>query len=145
MDLREGEVRDGADDRDRKVRLKWNHQYIFNSTLKGEHKFLKDGALRLDWTAGGSRAFNETPDYVKMEFNGRRVYSQNSAERSWEHNSDRDLSAAANLAYKLKMTAGQSIGFKVGGLYRDKKRESFYNSYTFNSETGYDWEKLRRH
>lgn len=142
MDLREGEVRDGADDRDRKVRLKWNHQYIFNSTLKGEHKFLKDGALMLDWTAGGSRAFNETPDYVKMEFNGRRVYSQNSAERSWEHNSDRDLSAAANLAYKLKMTAGQSIDFKVGGLYRDKKRESFYNSYTFNSETGYDWENF---
>ena len=69
----------------------------------------------LDWTAGGSRAFNETPDYVKMEFNGRRVYSQNSAERSWEHNSDRDLSAAANLAYKLKMTAGQSIDVKAGG------------------------------
>ena len=142
MDLREGEVRDGADESDREVRLKWNHQYIFNSTLKGKHKFLKDGALMLDWSANGSKAYNETPDQVKMEFNGRRVYSQNSAERRWEHNSDRDLSAQANLAYKLKMEGGQVMDFKAGGLYRDKKRESFYNSYTFNSETGYDWENF---
>lgn len=142
MDLREGEVRDGSDDVDREVRFKWNHQYIFNSTLKGEHRFTENGALTLDWAANGSKAYNETPDQVKMEFNGRRVYSQNCAERSWEHNSDRDLSAQANLAYRLDISSGQRLDFKVGGLYRDKKRNSFYNSYTFNSETGYDWENF---
>lgn len=142
IDMREGEVRDGHDDADREVRLEWNHQYIFNSTLKGIHKLLDDGALMLDWAAGGSKAYNETPDEVKMEFNGRRVYSQNSAERRWEHNSDRDLFAQANLSYKLKIDGRQSIDFKVGGLYRDKQRSSFFNSYTFNSETGYDWENF---
>ncbi len=142
MDLREGEVRDGADEKDREVRLKWNHQYIFNSTLKGEHKFLEDGALLLDWAAGGSKAYNETPDYVIMQFNGHRVYSQDAAERRWEHNSDRDLSAQANLTYKLKMTAGQAMDFKAGGLYRDKKRGSFYNGYYFTSSTGNDWENF---
>ena len=38
MDMSEAEVRDGQDDKERQVRMKWNHQYIFNSTLKGEHR-----------------------------------------------------------------------------------------------------------
>ena len=141
MDMREAEVRDGFDDVNRSVRLEWNHQYIFNSTLKGEHQFLKDGNLVLDWGFNGSRAYNETPDRVKMEFMGGRIMSSDCAERRWEHNSDRDLEGRLNLAYKLKLDQG-TLDLKTGGLYRDKARTSFCNYYTFNSDTGSDWENF---
>lgn len=138
MDMREGEVRDGADTMNRSVRLKWNHQYIYNSTLQGFHKFLNDNALTLDWSATASKAFNETPDYVKLEFMGGRIMSSDCAERRWEHNDDRDFAGNINLGYKLNTEAGE-FNFKMGGLYRDKQRSSFCNYYTFNSTTGSDW------
>lgn len=34
MDMSEAEVRDGEDEKERAVRMRWNHQYIINSTLK---------------------------------------------------------------------------------------------------------------
>ena len=48
MDMQEAEVRDGQDDKEGAVRMKWNHQYIINSTLKGEHAFLENNVLRLN-------------------------------------------------------------------------------------------------
>ena len=56
MDLRESEVRDGYNDQERTVRMRWNHQYIFNTTLKGEHSFLRADRLKLDWTGVFSKA-----------------------------------------------------------------------------------------
>lgn len=38
--------------------------------------------------------------------------------------------------YKLKLDGGSVFDFSVGGMYRDKKRDSFFNEYTFNSATG---------
>lgn len=58
--MREAEVRDGHDDKEGSVRMKWNRQYIVNSTLKGEHAFLDDGALRLARSAVISKAYSET-------------------------------------------------------------------------------------
>ena len=48
MDMREAEVRDGHDDKEGSVRMKWNRQYIVNSTLKGEHAFLDDAQRNAD-------------------------------------------------------------------------------------------------
>lgn len=141
MDMREGEVRDGEDDMNRSVRLEWNRQYIINSTLKGEHKMFKDNRFILNWGANASKAYNETPDYMKMEFMGGRIMSSDCAERRWEHNSDRDLAGNIDLTYKLK-NGNHAFDFKTGGLYRDKTRNSFCNYYTFNSETGTDWENF---
>ncbi len=50
------------------VRMKWNHQYIINSTLKGEHAFLEGGVLRLNWSAVLSKAYSETPDNAEIFF-----------------------------------------------------------------------------
>lgn len=141
MDMREGEVRDGADEVNRSVRLLWEHQYIFNSTLKGEHKLLNDKSLTLDWTATASKAYNESPDQVKMEFMGNRIMSSDCAERRWEHNSDRDFAGNIDLTYNVKVKKGK-MDLKAGGLYRDKARSSFCNYYTFNSTTGSDWENF---
>ena len=38
--------------------------------------------------------------------------------------------------HKLKLDGGSVFDFSVGGMYRDKKRDSFFNEYTFNSATG---------
>ena len=106
MDMREAEVRDGEDEKERAVRMKWNHQYIINSTLKGEHAFLEEGALRLNWSAVLSKAFSETPDNVEIFMLGNHVQSSDAATRRWEHNSDRDKAGYVDLSYKWKLDNG---------------------------------------
>lgn len=136
MDMREAEVRDGHDDKEGAVRMKWNHQYIINSTLKGEHAFLEGGALRLNWSAVLSKAYSETPDNAEIFLLGNHVQTSGAAIRRWEHNSDKDKAGYLDLMYKLKLDGGSVFDFSVGGMYRDKKRDSFFNEYTFNSATG---------
>ena len=91
MDMDEAEVRDGSDDQDRAIRMKWVHQYIYNSTLRGEHLFLNDGTLKLNWSAVYSKAYSETPDNAEIFLIGSHVASSGAATRRWEHNSDKDL------------------------------------------------------
>lgn len=141
MDLREAEVRDESDEVYRSVRLEWNRQYIYNSTLKGEHRMLRDDRMQIDWSANYSKAYNETPDRVKMEFMGGRIMSSDCAERRWEHNDDRDVEGRLNVSYRPDVESG-TLELKTGGLYRDKARTSFCNYYTFNSDTGNDWENF---
>ena len=141
MDLREAEVRDESDEVYRSVRLEWNRQYIYNSTLKGEHRMLRDDRMQIDWSANYSKAYNETPDRVKMEFMGGRIMSSDCAERRWEHNDDRDVEGCLNVSYRPDVETG-TLELKTGGLYRDKARTSFCNYYTFNSDTGNDWENF---
>lgn len=137
MDMTEAEVRDGEDDSERAVRMKWNRQYIINSTLKGEHGFLDDDKLRLSWSAVLSKAYSETPDNAEIYMQGSHLQTSGSAIRRWEHNSDRDKAGYLDLSYKLGLPDGISVfDFSVGGMYRDKKRDSFFNEYTFNSATG---------
>ena len=136
MDMSEAEVRDGEDEKERAVRMRWNHQYIINSTLKGEHVFLHDGALRLNWSAVLSKAYSETPDNAEIYLLGSHISSTDAAKRRWEHNSDKDKAGYLDLMYKLKLDGGKSVDFSAGGMFRDKKRDSFFNEYTFNSATG---------
>lgn len=136
MDMSEAEVRDGQDDKERAVRMKYNHQYIINSTLKGEHYFLEDNALKLNWSAVLSKAYSETPDNAEIFLQGTHVSTSRAATRRWEHNSDRDKAGYIDLSYTWKLTDGSAFDFSIGGMYRDKKRDSFFNEYTFDSATG---------
>ena len=136
MDMSEAEVRDGQDDKERAVRMKYNHQYIINSTLKGEHLFLEEGALKLNWSAVLSKAYSETPDNAEIFLQGTHVQTSGAATRRWEHNSDRDKAGYIDLSYKWEFVDGSAFDFSVGGMYRDKKRDSFFNEYTFDSATG---------
>lgn len=135
MDMREAEVRNKKDDKEGAVRMKWNRQYIFNSTLKGEHYFLHDRALKLEWSAVASTAYNETPDNAEIYLLGNHLSNTNSANRRWEHNSDRDLAGYLDLTYTLKVYDGSRFDFSAGGMFRDKKRDSFFNEYWFQSAT----------
>lgn len=136
MDLEESEVRDGANDVDRTVRMRWNRQYIVNTTLKGEHMFLRGNRLTLDWTGAWSKAYSTTPDNTRIYINGNHLYNTNSADRRWEHNSDRDIAGYVNLSYRFDFSANSTLTFKAGGMYRDKVRSSFFNEYTFDSPYG---------
>lgn len=134
--MTEAEVRDGKDDKERQVRMKWNHQYISNSTLKGEHNFLRNGDFRVNWSAVASKAYSEPPDNTEIFMQGSHIQTSGAATRRWEHNSDRDLAGYLDLMYTLRIGNGSVFDFSAGGMYRDKKRESFFNEYTFNSATG---------
>ena len=138
MDMREAEVRDQKDDDEEHVRMKWNHQYIINSTLKGEHGFLDNHALRLNWSAVASKAYNETPDNAEVGLldGGNRVAVNDALVRRWEHNSDRDFAGYLDLMYKLNLSNGSSFDFSIGGMYRDKKRDSYFNEYKFRTTNG---------
>jgi TonB-dependent receptor len=122
------------------TRLRWNHQRILNSTLKGDHIL---GKLSADWSAVYSYAFNETPDNIYVYLGSRvnnnvpnppSVVSSSGSggiKRRWENNSDRDLAGYLNFRYKTT-AAGAKTVLSTGGLYRNKARNSFYNQYNFN-------------
>lgn len=136
IDMRTAQTRDERNPEWESVRMRWNRQYIFNSTLKGEHAFLKDRALKLNWSAVLSKAFNETPDNVQINLttakSGMQTVSVNpAATRRWEHNSDFDKAAYLDLSYRIQLGGGDFMDLSAGGMFRDKIRSSFFNEYTF--------------
>lgn len=138
MDLRKGEVRDGQNDKDWIVKMQWERQYIINTTLKGEHSFLEGNRLKIYWTGVFSKAFSTSPDNVKVYVNMQQphLYNTDSAEKRWEHNSDRDFAGYANLSYRIALSGESELLLKAGGMYRNKARDSFFNEYVFDSSTG---------
>ena len=138
MDLRKSEVRDGQNDKDWIVKMQWERQYIINTTLKGEHSFLDRDRLKIDWTGVFSKAYSTSPDNAKIYVSMQRphLYNTDSAEKRWEHNSDRDFAVYVNLSYRFDFTGESSLQLKAGGMYRNKLRDSFFNEYTFDSATG---------
>ena len=125
------QVRTGEADQVASVRMKHNRQQIFNSTLSGEHK-TGDGKGWIDWKGVFSRAGNQTPDNAQVYLQGSHVQTNKAATRRWEHNTDRDWAGYVNFTYRI----AEAWTVKTGGMYRDKKRDSFFNEYTFDSSTG---------
>ncbi|MDR1098182.1 MAG: TonB-dependent receptor [Tannerella sp.] len=122
------------------TRFRLTHQQITNSTLKGTHRFLTGEALKIDWSAVYSKAFNEVPDntsvYTSATVRDGTMHSISvvttpyGAERRWEHNDDEDLAGYLNLLYTLP-AGGVKIDLSTGGMFRDKQRTNFYNAYLF--------------
>ena len=137
MDLRKSEVRDGQNDKDWIVKMQWERQYIINTTIKGDHSFLEGNRLKIDWTGVFSKAYSTSPDNARIYVNMQRphLYNTDSAEKRWEHNSDRDFAGYLNLSYRFDFTGESSLQLKAGGMYRNKARDSFFNEYTFDSAT----------
>ncbi len=118
-----------------KTRSRITQQQIYNSTLQGDHQLTDN--LAVQWSAVYSKANQDQPDNttvplvgVQENFVQRRTYVDN-ASRRWEHNSDRDLAGYLNLSWD-KPLAGLPVTWKLGGLYRDKQRDNFYNNYSFH-------------
>lgn len=124
------QTRQAQDDKAASVRMRWNRQGIFNSTLQGSHSFFNE-KLRLDWKGIFSNATNLTPDNATIYIQGNHLATSKAAVRRWEHNSDRDWAGYLDLSYDYS-----NWNFAIGGMYRSKNRNSFFNEYTFDSATG---------
>lgn len=113
------------------TRSRLTRQRIYTSTLQGDHRF---EALKLHWAAVYSRASNEVPDQTNIPLlgerkaNAERRTTVGNSYRRWEHNQDRDLAGYLDLTYSAKL-AGLPVDWSLGGLYRDKRRDNFYNNY----------------
>lgn len=122
------------------TRVRLTQQQIINSTLQGNHKLLDK--LTLDWSAVYSIATNATPDNTSITVLGTRknfvetkTYASQMTRR-WEHNSDNDYAAYLNLVYLTKFHTN-TLELSTGGLYRNKKRDNFYNNYQFQPSNVY--------
>ncbi len=102
---------------------------IFNTTLQGTHQ-LSD-FIKADWTLAYSRAWAESPDEAELEVNSTQIDKPilQSLPRTWQNNTDKDLTGNLNLSYTLDLNNDQ-VEFKAGGLYRHKTRENFFNTYS---------------
>ncbi len=114
-------------------------QQIFNSTLQGNHLLLNDD-LSVNWSAVYSRATNDDPDMIDLklitgatrtsdgEIRTEPLLLDRDLRRRWTNNSDEDIAAYLNLTYSTQIS-GFFTDFKMGGMYRHKNRENFYNQY----------------
>lgn len=122
------------------TRMRMIKQNIYSSTLLGHHALTPK--LSLNWAGIFSHAKNDRPDqtYINLDQlvtnnQGIIFVDADGSPRRWEHNTDRDLSGLANLTYLIESDFGK-LTLQGGGLYRDKKRDNFYVSYTIRPLNG---------
>ncbi len=116
-------------------RSTWQYQSIYNSTLQGLHHI--SSSLKFDWSTVYSYASNHMPDQAQFSHQYAIVSTSLTADklqsmsRIWAHNSDKDYAVYANLT-KNTSVLKKALEIKVGGLYRNKQRDNFYNAYSLN-------------
>jgi len=125
-------------DRSTSERSIYRKQNIYNATLQGDHSLLRN--LKLNWSSVYSLATSTRPAWTDLSITihtGDLDASGNVVEtgrdyggvtQRWTHNEDRDITEYLNLTYDLSST----IELAMGGLYRDKERSNYYNSYSFS-------------
>lgn len=130
-------------------RSRWQSQNIYSSTLQGDHKLSK--GVELNWSATYSLAKSAVPDMA--EYNVDHAVVKNAVSGKidttdgtgnnvginglhtqkishiWQRNSDQDIAGYLNLKYTTEI-AKHDIEFSVGGLYRYKTRDNYYNEYS---------------
>lgn len=120
------------------TRTRWQIQSIYNSTLQGEHNL--SNSLKLTWSGVYSIAKQEVPDQASFNttnfaINGVLQNKQDELKgmtRIWTNNSDKDHAAYLNLIYN-KEIAHRKVEISVGGLFRHKDRDNYYNSYNLSA------------
>ncbi|CAH0261705.1 MULTISPECIES: TonB-dependent receptor [unclassified Pedobacter] len=118
------------------TRSRLTEQQIYNSTLHGDHKFFDD-KFKVQWSAVYSSAKNDVPENTSISLNGLEqnfqrkrtsLVNTNPVTRRWERNTDEDLAGYLDLTYHV-LSGTHKLDLMAGGLYRDKKRSSFFNNY----------------
>jgi len=130
------------------LRYKLNNQQLISSVLQGNHT-LSD-KFRTDWSFVFGNAINQTPDYINLSMfneisNNVKLpltISNGGSTRRWEHNTDKDWAGYLNLIYK-PIIAKTPVELSAGGLYRDKKRTSFFNEYKFFAVLNTDFKSIQ--
>ncbi|NII83789.1 TonB-dependent receptor [Pedobacter sp. SG908] len=118
------------------TRSRLTEQQIYNTTLHGDHKFFND-KFKVQWSAVYSSAKNDVPENTSISLNGIQqnfqskrtsLVNTNPVTRRWERNTDEDLAGYLDLTYQV-LAGEHKLDIMAGGLYRDKKRSSFFNNY----------------
>jgi len=118
------------------TRSRLTEQQIYNTTLHGDHKFFDD-KFKVQWSAVYSSAKNDVPENTSISLNGLEqnfqrkrtsLVNTNPVTRRWERNTDEDLAGYLDLTYHV-LSGTHKLDLMAGGLYRDKKRSSFFNNY----------------
>ncbi|MGC9150648.1 MAG: TonB-dependent receptor domain-containing protein [Microbacter sp.] len=101
---------------------------IYNTTLQGFHTL--SSSLNFDWSAVYSKAWANNPDDVELQYNSTNINAPmlQGLTHKWSHNTDQDLAGYINAYYKPKFDHG-NMGFQIGGMFRHKTRDNYYNEY----------------
>jgi outer membrane cobalamin receptor len=129
------------------TRTKTTAQGILTTSLQGNHTLV--GPLKFSWSGVYSKASNKQPDNARFLRSNelkdfvetpQTVERQNS--RQWMSNDDTDMTGYANFIFQPASWGNGML--KAGGMYRDRKRDNFFNRYLFdpnptNQVQGRDW------
>ncbi len=120
------------------TRSRWQIQTIYNSTLQGDHQVIPN--FKINWSGVYSFAKQQIPDQAdfnttNVAVNGVLQQQQNLVKgmnRIWTHNTDKDYAGYLNFIYTPKIHQ-TNVELSVGGLYRHKDRDNYYNSYSLSA------------
>ncbi|MCC5918342.1 MAG: outer membrane beta-barrel protein [Cryomorphaceae bacterium] len=123
-------------------RAQVNRQRIYNSTLQGEH--VMSDELTIDWSLVYSLATQDMPDNSQIitvsnyDTPGRelRWLVHENIVRIWEKNSDQDYASYYNFTWTPTTYKKLDLKLKAGGLVRIKRRENFFDLYSFRPNPG---------
>jgi len=130
------------------LRYRLNNQQLLSSVLQGDHSL--SNKLKANWSFVFGNALNQTPDYINLSMfneisNNVKLpltISNGGSTRRWEHNTDKDWAGYLNLIY-TPIIAKTPVELSAGGLYRDKKRTSFFNEYKFFAVLNTDYKSIQ--
>ena len=130
------------------LRYKLNNQQLLSSVVQGNHTI--SDKFRSDWSFVIGNAMNQTPDYVNLSMFNEIInniklpltISNGGSTRRWEHNTDKDWAGYLTLIYS-PVIAKIPVELSAGGIYRDKKRVSFFNEYKFFSVLNTDVKSIQ--
>ncbi len=135
FDYRNAQVRQATSDQEQTYRLRWTHQLIACSALRGEH--FTQRPVQLLWRLGWTRATSETPDNALITLNNNSggamqwVSKSQGMTRRWENNTDRDWTGGLSLRHASRLAGGKLLQAEAGALLREKHRTSYYAEYAF--------------
>jgi hypothetical protein len=120
-------------------RSRMHIQHLSSSSLQGDHKF--SPAFSVRWTTAWSVATGLYPDWSELSTGTARLENTGGTitqtpllldgmTRTWLRNKERDLSAYISNDYHRQFGQRQLV-VNLGGMYRDKRRDNFYNNYIF--------------
>ncbi|HWB92813.1 MAG TPA: TonB-dependent receptor [Puia sp.] len=125
-------------------------QHIYSGTLQGDHQLGRRGraeggrargGLRVRWTSAWSVAAGLYPDWSELSAGTARIQQVNGSivqspllldpmTRTWLRNRERDWSNYLYLDRSYRL-GSHILALSAGGLFREKDRTNFYNSYLF--------------
>ncbi len=114
-------------------------QHLYNATLHGDHQL--GSHFSVQWTTAWSVATGLYPDWAELSAGTARIEQPNGSvvqspllldplTRLWLRNRERDFSGYVYGNYH-RQVKNHELSLDAGGLYRNKDRDNFYNSYTF--------------